>query len=255
LLNLAVNARDAMPEGGRLTLATRRVKLDGSTKVFGAEPPRGEFVKLEIGDTGTGISDKDLSHILDLFYTTKEVGKGTGLGLSQVYGFVSQSSGFLNVRSTRDQGTKFEIYLPLVRDELVVVEQSTQELPEERATGERILLVEDDVDVRELSVDLLTGLGYTVVAAANGAEAVAILEKSGDFDLLFTDVVMPGSISGPDLAEIAAAKHPGLKVMFTSGYSDTTFDRLGIQPENVNFISKPYRREELGQHVRRVLNS
>ena len=216
LLNLAVNARDAMPDGGRLTIETRTVKLDGSTSVFGADPPHGEFAKLEIEDTGTGISESDLNHIFNPFYTTKEVGKGTGLGLSQVYGFVSQSRGFLNVQSQSTRGTKFEIYLPVVREE-ALPENSTGILPEVRANGERVLVVEDDADVRELTIESLTGLGYAVVAAANGAEGLEILEKDRDFDLVFTDVVMPGEISGPDLAAVATSKYPGLKVPCLSG--------------------------------------
>ncbi len=255
LLNLCLNARDAMAAGGRLTIAADNLRLDHAWESgFGSLAP-GSYVRLSVSDTGSGIPAEYLERIFEPFFTTKETGKGTGLGLAMVYGFARQSQGGVGVDSSPGQGTTFRLYLPRAR----ALEQAIE--PDRRATrehgpgGERILMVEDDDLVRNFVRGLLEGMGYRVVVAEDGQRALGILQSGEPFDLLFTDVVMPGGLSGPQLAAKAQALRPGLNVLFTSGYTEDAIVHHGRLDPGILLLSKPYRREELAQKVRQALGS
>ncbi|WP_407159284.1 ATP-binding protein [Bradyrhizobium sp. STM 3557] len=247
LLNLAVNARDAMPSGGVLTLAARNERLGES----GANGTKGEFVRIEVRDTGTGIPPDIIDRIFDPFFTTKAVGKGTGLGLSQVYGFASQSGGHIEVQSDLGQGATFILRLPRATT------TSAETLPErspaasERLShgGRKVLVVEDNDDVAELAMEMMTTLGFVVARAANAREALAKLATNrGGVDLVFSDVVMPGGMNGVDLARELKRLRPELPVLLTSGYSDA-FRELDPD-EGLRLIEKPYRLETLQSALR-----
>lgn len=252
IMNLVVNARDAMPQGGRLTIETANASLDGSFVHAHAGAAAGSYVMLAISDTGAGMDAETRSRIFEPFFTTKEVGKGTGLGLSMVYGVVKQSEGYIDVESAPGRGATFRIYLPRVEE--TAESAPAAGLPAAaRAGGETILLAEDDPTVREFSARVLRGLGYTVLDAADGKEAVLILSRyAGKIHLLLTDVVMPG-MSGGDLAARAASIRPGTKVLFMSGYTDDTVVRHGVLESEIAFLTKPFAPEELARKVREVL--
>jgi PAS domain S-box-containing protein len=255
LVNLAVNARDAMPDGGKVTIETANARLDSSYVIGLADPvTEGQYVMIAVSDTGTGMDRKTLERAFDPFFTTKEVGKGTGLGLSQVYGFVRQSSGHVKIYSEPGQGTTVKIYL---KRSLGQEEQPIEPVqsPVARAIGrERILVVEDDEALRGYSSDILKELGYQVAQASNADEALKALER-GSFDLLFTDVVMPGGVNGRQLAEEAARRKPGLKVLFTTGYSRNAIVHHGRLDAGIQMISKPFAYDELAAKIRSVLDS
>jgi signal transduction histidine kinase len=242
LLNLAVNARDAMPSGGVLTLAARNERLEGA----GANGIKGEFVRIEVRDTGTGIPADIIDRIFDPFFTTKAVGKGTGLGLSQVYGFTSQSGGHMEVRSDVGQGATFILRLPRATTALAETQPERSPAPSERlAHGERkVLVVEDNDDVAELAMEMMTTLGFVVERVTNAREALAKLSADGrDVDLVFSDVVMPGGMNGVDLARELKRLRPELPVLLTSGYSDAVRE---LDPdEGLPLIHKPYHLETL----------
>jgi PAS domain S-box-containing protein len=251
LLNLAVNARDAMPNGGTLTIATSMVDLDEiySRQHIGAKP--GRYVMLDVSDTGCGMDPQTRTRVFEPFFTTKEVGKGTGLGLSMVYGIVKQSGGYIWVYSEMGLGTTFKIYLP-------VTEAPVQSL-EPRAvasapTGtETILLVEDEDGVRELLEEILTSQGYRVLAASRGVEALQISEfVDEDIQVLVTDVVMP-HMSGHELAMRLRARRPSLRVLYLSGYTDEAIAHRGIVDVDAAFLQKPFTRAALARKVREVL--
>jgi PAS domain S-box-containing protein len=250
LLNMAINSRDAMPGGGTLTLTTRMVSQQDS-ELDAPAAPGACYIVIEVADTGTGMSEQVRERVFEPFFTTKEVGKGSGLGLSMVYGFVTQSGGHMRIDSEEGRGTTIRIYLPAAQGEAVQPAGVSN-----AATGgsETILVVEDDVLVRNFVVAQLQSLGYRTLAAPDGLSAVAILRGSEPCDLLFTDVVMPAGMSGRQLAQEAARIRPGLKVLYTSGYSDETIMPNGRLEPGVLLLQKPYRKAELAQMIRRAID-
>jgi signal transduction histidine kinase len=254
IMNLAVNARDAMPAGGKLTLETRNVELDASYASSHATVVPGPYVLLAVSDTGVGMDDELLSHIFEPFFTTKEQGKGTGLGLAMVYGTVKQSSGYIWAYSAKGKGTTFKIYLP--RAEKTEEEAGERRAEEHPPSGaETILLVEDEAGVRGLAQRVLEQYGYRVLVAQHGEEALRLLGKhDGPIHLLVTDVVMPG-ISGRELAEALRLSKPDLKVLYMSGYTDEAIVRHGVLEEGVQFLQKPFTPQGLAHKVRQVLDA
>jgi PAS domain S-box-containing protein len=256
ILNLTVNARDAMPEGGKITIETANCYLDEAYVNALAEPVKaGQYVLIAVTDTGVGMDQSTLAHAFEPFFTTKGVGKGTGLGLSQVYGFVLQSAGHVTIYSELGEGTTVKIYLP----RYFGPEDQAEELdPSSDAAGaigaECILVVEDDDALRLYTVEMLSDLGYSVLTAANGAAALDIIDRGYSVDLLFTDIVMPGGMNGRQLADEAVRRRPGLKVLFTTGYSRNAIVHHGRLDPGVQLISKPFSFEQLGTKVRALLD-
>lgn len=252
ILNLAVNARDAMPEGGKLTLETNNIFLDEAYIKLHPHVLPGAYVMFAVSDTGTGMSAETQRRIFEPFFTTKEIGRGTGLGLPTVYGIVQQSGGNLTVYSESGVGTCFKIYLPRVLDTAGAAD--FEDALEELVNGtETILMVEDDDMVRGLTLQILDACGYTVLEASCGRDALAICEKyDGRIDLLMTDVVMP-EMSGRELAEKLEPVYPHMRVLFTSGYMDDAVVRHGVIAENANFIQKPFTMDTLARKIRQVL--
>jgi signal transduction histidine kinase len=256
LLNLAFNARDAMPSGGKLTLETANCYLDESYVRGIAEPVEpGQYVMIAVADCGSGMDAATIEHAFEPFFTTKEVGKGTGLGLSQVYGFVRQSSGHVRIYSELGEGTTVKIYLPRYTgaDEHGEVSQFGESLAGINGS-ETILVVEDDAALRAYAVESLAEHGYHVLSAANAAEALKIFQAGSKIDLLFTDVIMPGGVNGRQLADDAVRDRPGLKVLFTTGYTRNAVVHHGRLDPGVHLISKPYSFQELGAKVRSLLD-
>ena len=253
LVNLAVNARDAMPDGGRFTIETANVRLDPSFSDGNYEVIEGPYSMLAVTDTGRGIPTHDQSRIFEPFFTTKEVGKGTGLGLSTVYGIVKQSGGYIWVDSEPSKGTRFRIYLPRI-DKADTHERPAAELEGQSPGTENILLVEDEDGVRALACKILENSGYHVIAAENGAQALRILDgMQKPLHMLLTDVVMPG-LSGAKLAEAALAARPDLKVLFISGHSDDVLTHHGELDPETNFLEKPFTPDALANKVRQILD-
>lgn len=254
LLNLVVNARDSMPTGGRLTIETRNIEFDDVYIQRSAESRFGPHVVLTVTDTGCGMPPEVLERVFEPFFTTKDPGKGTGLGLATVYGIVKQSSGHLGVYSEIGLGTSFKIYLPRVDGEAVEVITPTRFEESPRGT-EKVLLVEDEVEVLRLSSSLLTALGYSVLSAGSGAEALQIAAACAEpVQLLVTDVVMPG-MGGRDVAERIRRLHPDVRVLFVSGYADDAVVRHGVLIKGMNFLQKPFSGISLAFKVREVLDS
>ena len=252
ILNLAVNARDAMPRGGRLTLETANVDGPDGDGVGVSNRTPGRYVVLAVSDTGIGMSAEVQAHIFEPFFTTKDPGKGTGLGLSTVYGIVQQSGGHIAVRSEPGHGTTFRIYLPRV-DAAPVSDQAPPEVAATPRGTETVLLVEDDEALRTLAKEILTVLGYTVLEAGHPADAIRIAQSHGEtIHLLLTDVVMP-QMNGRQLAETLAAARPDLKVLYMSGYTAGTIGADGILETGVQFLQKPFTPLSLGRKVREVL--
>ncbi|HEU5397200.1 MAG TPA: PAS domain S-box protein, partial [Verrucomicrobiae bacterium] len=254
LLNLAVNARDAMPRGGQLTVRIAIVELNETHVQKHPEARVGKFVCVSKSDTGCGIPAENIPRIFEPFFTTKEVGKGTGLGLATVYGIVKQHQGWIEVESTLGKGSTFRVYIPFVGDTHAETEKSTTQVTI-RGGQELILLVEDERPVRELVARVLQKYGYRILHAGTGAEAVDVWKKHrADIHLLLTDLVMPGEMTGRDLAEKLWQDDPSLKVIFTSGYSaDIVGKDFKLEPE-VNFLQKPYHPQTLALTVRRCLD-
>jgi len=256
LLNLCLNARDAMPAGGRLLLEVADVVLDAGYAARNADVAAGDYVLLAVTDTGCGIPAADLARVFEPFFTTKQRGHGTGLGLSMVWGFVRQSRGHVTVYSEPGVGTTVRLYLP--RDQAVAVPPPpAPAVPEtfEAGAGERVLLVEDDDLVREYAREQLLALGYRVLVARSGAEALAMIGQDAGIDLLFTDVVMPGGINGRQLADAARAQRPDLPVLFASGFPENALTRNGRIDAGVVLLAKPYRRADLARKLREVLGA
>ncbi|MET4311734.1 ATP-binding protein [Bradyrhizobium sp. RT4b] len=253
LLNLAINARDAMLDGGKLTLTTRNVVFGVREAVAVGAGYAGDYVEIEIADTGTGIPQAILERIFDPFFSTKDVGKGTGLGLSMVFGFVKQSGGGIKVTSEEGRGTIFTIYLP--KAETSTLRPAGYD--ERKVVGgtETILCVEDDRDVRQYVTVQLESLGYKVISAANATEALAIVADGTPFDLLFTDIVMTGGVNGRELAEQMVAARPSLRVLFTSGYAYDSLHAQGRATMGAPLLAKPYRKAELARMLRRSLDT
>ncbi len=252
LLNLAVNARDAMPEGGKLTLETANARLDEDYAAAHEEVRAGQYVMLAVSDTGAGMSPEVMERAIEPFFTTKETGEGSGLGLSMVYGFVKQSGGHVKVYSEVGHGTTVKIYLPRSRAEPDAEAVALVGLARP-SKGEAILVVEDADDVRSLDVMLLTKLGYRPVEARDGKSALAVLERTPEVTLLFTDVVLPGGMSGPEFAREAQRRRPELKVLFTSGYTENSIVHHCRLDDSVELIEKPYRWADLARRLRAIL--
>ena len=252
VLNLAINGRDAMPDGGKLTIEVANAALDDAYAASHPEVEPGQYVMFAITDTGKGMDAATSMRALDPFFTTKPVGEGTGLGLPQVYGFVKQTGGHLKIYSEVDEGTTIKLYLP--RELGDVFSQPRQAAALALAGTETVLLVDDDEIVRATVASMLESLGYEVLTASSGVEALSILENGTAIALLFTDVVMPGPISGRKLAERAVEINPAIKILFTSGYTENSIVHHSRLDTGVEFLSKPFDRERLAVKVRRVLD-
>jgi len=251
LVNLCLNARDAMPGGGRLSIETRNVVLDEDYAAR-AEVEPGEYVLVAVSDTGEGIDPAVLPRVFEPFFSTKS-SKGTGLGLAMVYGFLKQSAGHINIYSEPGQGTTVRMYLPRARDAVAPAAPAAIQPEGHAGAGESILLVEDDDLVRGYVASQLESLGYRVLEAENGPQALERLHAGEDVDLLFTDVVMPGGMNGRELADAARALRPALRVLFTSGYTENAIVHHGTLDPGVELLSKPYRRSELAARIRTSL--
>jgi CheY-like chemotaxis protein len=253
-MNLAVNARDAMPKGGRLTIETANVEFDTSI----SHPPTvlapGKYVMLAVTDNGCGMDEKVQAHIFEPFFTTKEKGKGTGLGLATVYGVVKQSGGYIWVYSEAGRGTSFKIYLPRIEEERVPA--GKERLPADKATArgtEVILLAEDEKGVRELAREYLQTSGYTVLMAEDGRSAIELASMhAGPIHLLMTDVVMPG-IGGPEVAQRIKALRPEIKVLYMSGYTDQAIMHQGVLQDGAVLLQKPFTLATLASKLREML--
>jgi PAS domain S-box-containing protein len=255
LINLAVNARDAMPNGGKLTLETANVALDETYVQGNPEVKPGSYVMIAVSDTGHGIPAALVDKVFEPFFTTKEVGKGTGLGLSMVYGFVKQSGGHIKIYSEIGHGTTIKIYLPrahALADVAALVAVHATGLP---GGAETVLVVEDDPLVRDYVVAQLKSLGYATLAAANAVAALEQVEAGARFDLLFTDVIMPGGMNGRELAGQVVRRRPGIKVLYTSGYSENAIVHHGRLDAGVALLNKPYRKKDLAEKLRQVLDT
>ena len=254
ILNLAINARDAMPDGGRVTIETLNCCLDDDYVSNYPDLVAGQYVMIAVSDEGTGMSPEIMERAIDPFFTTKAVGKGTGLGLSQVYGFVKQSKGHLKLYSEIGHGTAVKIYLPrYYGSEQPVDGAAVLREPERKGTQSGVILVVEDEDrIREVTTEALRELGYTVFHAASGKQALQILERRPEIGLLFTDIVMP-DMNGRRLAEAALKLRPNLKVLYTTGYTRNAVVHNGVLDPGVNFIAKPFTVDQLGQKLREVL--
>jgi two-component system, cell cycle sensor histidine kinase and response regulator CckA len=253
IVNLAVNSRDAMPLGGRITIETAHVQIDETYAKthMGVKP--GEFVMIAVSDTGHGMDSATRQNIFEPFFTTKQRGKGTGLGLATVYGVVKQTGGDIWVYSEPGQGTTFKLYFPRVAE---AASPGAVENPEhlDREGGETVMLVEDETQVRDFEVRILEQLGYAVLAAANGEEAIAASRAHpGEISLLVTDVVMP-NMSGRQVADALLSSRPALRVLYLSGYTENTVVNHGVLDSNVDFLSKPFSRDALARKIREILS-
>jgi CheY-like chemotaxis protein len=256
LINLALNARDAMPRGGKLVIETANRFLDmAAIASLPEQIAPGEYVMIAVADTGVGMDEGTRKRAFDPFFTTKEIGKGTGLGLSQVYGFTRQSSGQVQIESELGKGTVVKIYLPRQSGAAADVKEGDRK-PFARAVGrESVLVVEDDDAVRAYTADILRELGYSVAEAPSAKAALAILENAGQLDLLLTDVVMPGDMNGRELADEAVRHRDGLRVLFMTGYSRDAIIRHGRVDPGVHVIGKPFSFDDLAAKVRDRLDA
>jgi two-component system, cell cycle sensor histidine kinase and response regulator CckA len=267
IINLAVNARDAMPTGGKLTIRTSNVSTEQSVRLQRKGMPAGEYVQIEVTDTGTGIAPDVIDKIFDPFYTTKDIGKGTGLGLATVYGFIKQTGGFIYVDSELDKGTTFRIFIPrfvpaaedapapsiALTSAALAAEEAKR--PAADLTGHgTILLVEDEEGLRVLNARGLTSRGYTVMEAGNGVEAIEVLERhGGDIDLVVSDVMMP-EMDGPTLFKELRKRHPDIKMIFVSGYAEDAFQKSLPDPEKYDFLAKPFTLKQLVAQVKETMS-
>jgi signal transduction histidine kinase len=256
ILNLAVNARDAMPDGGKLTIETANARLDEAYVEVLAEPvPAGQYVLVAVSDTGTGMDKATMEKVFEPFFTTKAVGKGTGLGLSQVYGFVRQSSGHVRIYSELGEGTTIKIYLPrLIGSEGEPVEMPAKQAVMVKGSGETILVVEDEPALRTYAAEALRDLGYRILEAADGREALAIVEQHREIALLFTDVVLTGGMNGRALADEVTRRRPELPVLYTTGYTQNAIVHHGRLDPGMHLIGKPFTYAELAAKVRQMLD-
>jgi signal transduction histidine kinase len=252
LANLATNARDAMPKGGRLIIATANRNLDADYVAAYPDATEGDFAMIEVSDTGEGMSAETVSHIFEPFFTTKEPDKGTGLGLSMVFGFLRQSGGNVSVYSEPGVGTTFRLYLPREFAQDAPID-APEEAPVARGTGESVLVVEDNPAMRRVAARQLCDLGYRVVECDRAAAAIELLQGE-QVDLLFTDVIMPGGIDGIELARIARERWPALKIVLTSGFPEARIDANGDLLGSLQMLNKPYRQEELAAVLRAALD-
>ena len=254
LVNLAVNARDAMPAGGKLTVETSNSYLDEAYCRQHADVKPGQYVQISVSDSGTGMADEVLRRAFEPFYTTKPAGHGTGLGLSQVYGFVKQSGGHVKIYSELGEGSTVKIYLPRFYGDATPAPDKPVVAADSGQTGECILVVEDDADVRAYVVDTLASLGYDVLEAKSGEDALQLMKEYGNIGLLLTDVVMPG-MNGRKLAEEATRRNPQLKVLYMTGYSRNAIVHQGRLDPGVDLLQKPLSSEQLSTMVRKLLDA
>ena len=260
ILNLALNARDAMPNGGKLTLETRNVVLDENYAAMNNDVKPGNYVMIAVSDSGTGIPANLLDKVFEPFFTTKDVGKGSGLGLSMVYGFVKQSNGHIKIYSEEGHGTSVKLYLPQATGVAGAASVADVLAAEPGIAGfergdKSILIVEDDALVREYVVTQIGSLGYMTLAASNAAEALAIINGSEGIDLLFTDVIIPGGMNGRQLATEALTQRPGLKILYTSGYTENAIVHHGRLDAGVLLLPKPYLSSDLARMIQTALTS
>ena len=253
IINLAVNARDAMPLGGKLTIETANITLDSNYTQQKLSVQSDAYVMLAVHDTGCGMDSETQSKIFDPFFTTKEKGKGTGLGLSTVFGIIKQNKGYISVYSVPDLGTTFKIYFPKT-DEAAVSKTDKRENKKTLHGTETILVVEDDIWVKELTVSFLENFGYTVLEAESGEEAISVFKQYTDsISLIISDVIMP-NMGGRELSENIYILNPKTHFLFTSGYTDSAIDQHGVLNSGVAFIQKPFTSESLGIKVREILD-
>jgi signal transduction histidine kinase len=254
IMNLTVNARDAMPNGGKVQVSTSNVALDERAAKARSGLSAGQYVMLAVADTGTGMTEEVKTHIFEPFFTTKPLGKGTGLGLATCFGIVKQSAGHIEVETQLGKGTTFKIYFPRVLDPVEMPLVATAE-PEAAGGSETVLVAEDEAVVRELAVAVLRERGYRVIEACNGAEGLRLAqERQEKIDLVVTDVVMP-TMGGKEMADAVRELYPETRVLFTSGYSDEVIGRHGILRKGVEFVQKPYQSVTLARRVRELLDS
>lgn len=253
LLNLAINARDAMPNGGKLTIETANTQLDDNYANQHDEVKPGQYVLISVSDSGCGMPESVLHRAFEPFFTTKQIGKGSGLGLSMVYGFAKQSGGHIKIYSEINEGTTIKLYLPRTTNSVDEVYEG-HEVPVTQTGTEKVLLVEDDPLVQQHVSDQLKSLGYKVIACSNARNALDVVMQLTDIDLLFTDIVMPGSMNGRELAEATRKLRPNIKILFSSGYTENAIVHHGRLDRGVHLLNKPYRRQELASKVRKVLD-
>jgi CheY-like chemotaxis protein len=251
---MAVNARDAMPNGGRLIIETRNFVLELDDTIVLPELKPGGYVQLSISDTGTGMPPEVRDRVFEPFFTTKEKGRGTGLGLAMVYGFVKQSGGHVTIYSEVGHGTTVNLYFLRSGDGPAPQAASMQMTSGEPQTTQTVLVVEDDDRVRRLTTTRLKMMGYSVIEVSDGRKALEALDGDGKIDLVFTDLIMPGGISGRDVALKARAIRPGVKVLLTSGYSEELMRGDDLQREHLRVLRKPYRQADLALALREVLS-
>ena len=254
LLNLAINARDAMPGGGTMTIETANVELNEDNIAAGTEMSPGEYVMLAVSDTGSGMPPEVLEYAFEPFFTTKDVGEGSGLGLSMVYGFARQSGGQVTIHSEDGRGTTVKLYLPRAEGSDQPVRKTVSAL-DPKARGEKVLVLEDDADVRQLAVSILRGLGYEVLQAQDGKAALAVLKGSPPVDLLLSDVVLSGGMTGPQVSDVARRIYRATKTLFMSGYAETALRDHRAVLDGAGLINKPFHRRELAQKVRAALDN
>jgi signal transduction histidine kinase len=253
LLNLAINARDAMPDGGKLIVEAANEPLGAKDATGGMEVIPGDYVSLSVKDTGIGMSPEVMEHAFEPFFTTKDVGQGSGLGLSMVYGFAKQSGGDATIASEPGHGTMVKLFLPRARE--TVEQPTTEDLPSPpRGNGETVLVIEDDPDVRAMTGAMLENLGYRVLSAQHARAGLDILRAEPTIDLMLSDVVLPGGMSGPDMAEQARAFSPEIKVLFMSGHAEQSIHLRTALPEGCELLDKPFRTYDLAQRLRAVLD-
>nr|WP_288452414.1 PAS domain-containing sensor histidine kinase [uncultured Pseudomonas sp.] len=252
LINLAINARDAMPEGGTLRIETRNTQL-GESEAHNYQVPPGDYLLLSVSDTGCGMPEEIIRHAFEPFFTTKPVGQGTGLGLSMVYGFVKQTGGYLHLESQVGHGTTLDLYLPRL-PEAPTAQQADARRDAPRGTGERILVVEDDQVVRMLMIEVLEELGYQLIQASDAQSALGLLEQHAPLDLLLTDVGLPG-MNGRQLADAARQRQPGLKVLFATGYAEGAELRDGYLGDGMDMIAKPFSFDSLAAKLKAMLGT
>jgi CheY-like chemotaxis protein len=254
IVNLAVNARDAMVHGGALTIETANRQFDEPVVAQGAEIAAGRYVTLFVSDTGIGMTPEIMARAFDPFFTTKEPGKGTGLGLSMVYGFVKQSGGHVRIYSEVGIGTTVKIHLPAA--ELTeVASDDLREVQSETPSGQEVVLVvEDDESVQQTIVAMLKSLGYRVLTAGDGPSALRVFETNGQVDLLLTDVIMPGKLNGPALAREAIKRQPALRILYMSGYTENAFASGSVQDTEIDWLAKPFTKADLARKIRSILD-
>ncbi len=254
ILNMVINARDAMPNGGKLHIETSNISIDKNYAALNPDASIGNYVQLVLSDTGSGMDSTTQEHIFEPFYTTKPEGKGTGLGMSMVYGFIKRFDGFIKISSEIDIGTSIHLYLPRATAGEADIETRTigdTKLPQ---GNETVLIVDDEVDLLDLTKNYLSELGYKIYMAKNASQALDILSRQNDIDILFCDVLMPGGMDGFELAQQATEDNPELKVLITSGCTSKTVTQTGHSLFSAHILSKPYRKADLAQHIRTVLD-